>query len=256
MLNSLRKFWIWEILMLVDAFHWTEWLILNSSIRWNVSYWSWQSSQAWRVLCFNLTQKQAARKQRNHFTSFWRTHPKTLLESCSAARGDFHLAENRRCSMLHFWVRLVTNALCIPFCKSTLALLLFSVFFPSLPSHKHSPLLLYFYQCTLNSLSPTVSREVCSWPLLLYWLQILPLPTFPCVIGFGFELRKGSFLSSSLVFNSSKQGRFPLCNGEDVQSYYRPLAHCISGTSSKRWVPIQNRTSGSPGSAELAIHGM
>ncbi|KAL3631232.1 hypothetical protein CASFOL_024216 [Castilleja foliolosa] len=55
---------------------------------------------------------------------------------------------------------------------------------------------------------------------------------------------------------SSKHGTFPLCNGEDSQPYYKPLAKCISGTTSSRWISIQNRSSGSPGSAELAIHGI
>lgn len=55
---------------------------------------------------------------------------------------------------------------------------------------------------------------------------------------------------------SSKHGAFPLCNGEDVLSYYKPLAPCISGTGSKRWIPIQNRSSGSLSSEELAIHGI
>ncbi|KAL7091273.1 hypothetical protein ACP275_12G095300 [Erythranthe tilingii] len=54
----------------------------------------------------------------------------------------------------------------------------------------------------------------------------------------------------------SKHGTFPLCNGDDGSSYYKPLVRCISGTGSKRWIPIQNRTSGSLGSSELAIHGI
>ncbi|KAK4479823.1 hypothetical protein RD792_015363 [Penstemon davidsonii] len=55
---------------------------------------------------------------------------------------------------------------------------------------------------------------------------------------------------------SIKQSTIPLCNGEDGQSYYRPLAQCISGTSSKRWISIQNRSSGSLSSAELEVHGI
>ncbi|KAG6429776.1 hypothetical protein SASPL_107829 [Salvia splendens] len=54
---------------------------------------------------------------------------------------------------------------------------------------------------------------------------------------------------------TSKQ-TFPLCNREDGQSYYKPLAHCISGIGTKRWIPIQNRSSGSLSPAELAIHGI
>lgn len=60
----------------------------------------------------------------------------------------------------------------------------------------------------------------------------------------------------NLGSNCSKHGAFPLCNGEDVLSYYKPLAPCISGTGSKRWIPIQNRSSGSLSSGELAIHGI
>ncbi|CAK9142403.1 unnamed protein product [Ilex paraguariensis] len=57
-------------------------------------------------------------------------------------------------------------------------------------------------------------------------------------------------------YTSSKMGALPLCkDGQDVQSYYQPLTSCISGTSSKRWIPIQNRSSGSLSSAELEVHG-
>ncbi|KAL8533659.1 hypothetical protein ACS0TY_009890 [Phlomoides rotata] len=55
---------------------------------------------------------------------------------------------------------------------------------------------------------------------------------------------------------SSKYGTFPLCNGDDSQSYYKPLAYCISGTASNRWISIQNKSSDSLSSAELAIHGI
>lgn len=55
---------------------------------------------------------------------------------------------------------------------------------------------------------------------------------------------------------SSQYGTFPLCNGDDTQSYYKPLSHCISGTASNRWISIQNKSSGSLSSAELAIHGI
>ncbi|KAL0363858.1 UNVERIFIED_CONTAM: putative methyltransferase PMT5 [Sesamum angustifolium] len=51
-------------------------------------------------------------------------------------------------------------------------------------------------------------------------------------------------------------GHFPLCDGEDSLPYYKPLARCVSGTTSKRWIPIQNRSSGSLSSAELIIHGI
>ncbi|XP_041015245.1 probable methyltransferase PMT5 isoform X3 [Juglans microcarpa x Juglans regia] len=58
-------------------------------------------------------------------------------------------------------------------------------------------------------------------------------------------------------YASRKQSAIPLCKeGHDVQSYYQPLVSCISGTSSKRWIPIQNRSAGSQLSAsELEVHG-
>ncbi|KAA8532910.1 hypothetical protein F0562_032973 [Nyssa sinensis] len=58
-------------------------------------------------------------------------------------------------------------------------------------------------------------------------------------------------------YSSRRQGAIPLCQeGQDAQSYYQPLAPCISGTTSRRWIPIQNRSSGSllrP--SELEVHG-
>ncbi|KAG2702488.1 hypothetical protein I3843_06G085900 [Carya illinoinensis] len=46
-------------------------------------------------------------------------------------------------------------------------------------------------------------------------------------------------------YASRKQSAIPLCKeGHDVQSYYQPLVSCISGTSSNRWIPIQNRSAG------------
>nr|KYP34901.1 hypothetical protein KK1_044089 [Cajanus cajan] len=58
-------------------------------------------------------------------------------------------------------------------------------------------------------------------------------------------------------YASRKKHAIPLCKeDDDAQSYYHPLQQCISGTSSKRWIAIQNRSSGSElGSAELKIHG-
>lgn len=55
-----------------------------------------------------------------------------------------------------------------------------------------------------------------------------------------------------------RHGYFPLCKDDhDVQSYYRPLVPCIGGTSSKRWIPIQNRSIGSQLTAkELEVHGV
>uniref|UniRef100_A0A5B7AYR5 Methyltransferase n=1 Tax=Davidia involucrata TaxID=16924 RepID=A0A5B7AYR5_DAVIN len=59
-------------------------------------------------------------------------------------------------------------------------------------------------------------------------------------------------------YSSRRQGAIPLCQeGQDAQSYYQPLVPCISGTTSRRWIPIQNRSSGSLLSpAELEVHGV
>lgn len=59
-------------------------------------------------------------------------------------------------------------------------------------------------------------------------------------------------------YASRKQRAIQLCkDGDDTQSYYQPLVPCISGTSSKRWVAIQNRSFDSElSSAELEIHGV
>ncbi|XP_061368003.1 probable methyltransferase PMT4 isoform X3 [Gastrolobium bilobum] len=59
-------------------------------------------------------------------------------------------------------------------------------------------------------------------------------------------------------YASRKQRAIQLCKeGDDAQSYYQPLVPCISGTSSKRWIAIQNRSSGSELSLyELKIHGI
>ncbi|CAK8577306.1 unnamed protein product [Lathyrus sativus] len=44
-------------------------------------------------------------------------------------------------------------------------------------------------------------------------------------------------------YGSRKQNTIQLCKeGDDTQSYYKPLVSCISGTSSKRWIAIQNRS--------------
>ncbi|XP_027360787.1 probable methyltransferase PMT5 isoform X1 [Abrus precatorius] len=59
-------------------------------------------------------------------------------------------------------------------------------------------------------------------------------------------------------YASRKKNVIPLCTEGDVaQSYYQPLLQCISGTSSKRWIAIQNRSSGPElSSAELTINGV
>lgn len=58
-------------------------------------------------------------------------------------------------------------------------------------------------------------------------------------------------------YTSRKHG-LPLCNEEhDAVPYYHPLVSCISATNSKRWISIQNRSSGSQlSSAELEVHGV
>ncbi|XP_051122548.1 probable methyltransferase PMT5 [Andrographis paniculata] len=55
---------------------------------------------------------------------------------------------------------------------------------------------------------------------------------------------------------SSKQSSFPLCDGEDSMSYYKPLVQCISGTASKRWIPVQNKSSIYFSPTEIAIYGI
>lgn len=58
-------------------------------------------------------------------------------------------------------------------------------------------------------------------------------------------------------YTSRKHG-LPLCKEEhDAVPYYHPLVSCISATNSKRWISIQNRSSGSQlSSAELEVHGV
>ncbi|KAL5055246.1 hypothetical protein RYX36_035928 [Vicia faba] len=58
-------------------------------------------------------------------------------------------------------------------------------------------------------------------------------------------------------YESRKQQAIQLCKeGDDTQPYYKPLVSCISGTSSKRWIAIQNRSFDSElSSAALEIHG-
>ncbi|KAK9052186.1 hypothetical protein SSX86_028814 [Deinandra increscens subsp. villosa] len=59
-------------------------------------------------------------------------------------------------------------------------------------------------------------------------------------------------------YSSSTQGVIPPCreDHEDIHSYYQPLTSCVAGTASKRWVPVQNKSSDSHITpAELEIHG-
>lgn len=55
-----------------------------------------------------------------------------------------------------------------------------------------------------------------------------------------------------------KKNSIPLCKeGDNAEAYYQPLVSCISGTSSKRWIAIQNRSSGSElSSDELRTNGV
>ncbi|RWR91935.1 putative methyltransferase PMT5 [Cinnamomum micranthum f. kanehirae] len=63
-------------------------------------------------------------------------------------------------------------------------------------------------------------------------------------------------------YSSRKQGDVPpLCKDKiDAASYYKPLLSCISGTTSNRWVPVQNRSHGPSDSQlssdELTVHGI
>ncbi|XP_057543149.1 probable methyltransferase PMT5 isoform X2 [Amaranthus tricolor] len=57
-------------------------------------------------------------------------------------------------------------------------------------------------------------------------------------------------------YTTRSQG-LPLCQDEhESQSYYGPLVKCISGTHSKRWMPLRNRCNGSQLTLEeLEVHG-
>ncbi|CAK7326187.1 unnamed protein product [Dovyalis caffra] len=45
-------------------------------------------------------------------------------------------------------------------------------------------------------------------------------------------------------YKSRKHGAPALCNDGHNTPYYQPLVSCISGTTSNRWIPIQNRSCG------------
>ncbi|XP_076948404.1 putative methyltransferase PMT5 [Bidens hawaiensis] len=65
--------------------------------------------------------------------------------------------------------------------------------------------------------------------------------------------------TDSQCYSSSTQGVIPPCReeNEDIRSYYEPLASCVDATTSKRWVPIQNKSSNSQITpADLEIHGV
>ncbi|XP_019090989.1 PREDICTED: probable methyltransferase PMT4 [Camelina sativa] len=46
----------------------------------------------------------------------------------------------------------------------------------------------------------------------------------------------------SNCYSSRSEASIPLCKDDDSVPYYQPLVPCISGTKSKRWIPIQNRS--------------
>ncbi|XP_033128882.1 probable methyltransferase PMT5 [Brassica rapa] len=63
--------------------------------------------------------------------------------------------------------------------------------------------------------------------------------------------------ADSNCYSSRSQDSIPLCKDGDNVPYYHPLVPCISGTTSKRWIPIQNRSAvAGTTSAELEIHGV
>ncbi|XP_010527955.1 PREDICTED: probable methyltransferase PMT5 [Tarenaya hassleriana] len=63
--------------------------------------------------------------------------------------------------------------------------------------------------------------------------------------------------ADSNCYSSRSPASIPLCKDEDHASYYRPLVSCISGATSNRWIPIQNRSASSgTSSAELEVHGI
>ncbi|XP_022776758.1 probable methyltransferase PMT5 [Durio zibethinus] len=58
-------------------------------------------------------------------------------------------------------------------------------------------------------------------------------------------------------YSSRKQNDVPLCKEGHDAAYYQTLMPCITGTSSKHWIPIQNRSSSSQlSSVELEVHGV
>jgi len=66
-------------------------LIMTLLNRWNVSHRSRPVTQAWRLLCINLTYKQATREfseyeEEKHVNTIGRIDPGNLLESSSSAR--------------------------------------------------------------------------------------------------------------------------------------------------------------------------
>lgn len=89
--------------------------------------------------------------------------------------------------------------------------------------------------------------------LELTWLVLVLLSSCQ----FSLELKSNLAKAFLLILYCSSQGAIPLCQeGHEVQSYYKPLVSCISGTMSKRWTPIQDRSSGSQwNSSKLEVHG-
>lgn len=89
--------------------------------------------------------------------------------------------------------------------------------------------------------------------LELTWLLLVLLSSCQ----FSLELKSNLAKAFLLILYCSRQGAIPLCQeGHEVQSYYKPLVSCISGTMSKRWTPIQDRSSSSQwNSSKLEVHG-
>lgn len=89
--------------------------------------------------------------------------------------------------------------------------------------------------------------------LELTWLLLVLLNSCQ----FSLELKSNLAKAFLLILYCSRQGAIPLCQeGHEVQSYYKPLVSCISGTMSKRWTPIQDRSSSSQwNSSKLEVHG-
>ncbi|KAL1216629.1 putative methyltransferase PMT5 [Cardamine amara subsp. amara] len=62
--------------------------------------------------------------------------------------------------------------------------------------------------------------------------------------------------ADSNCYSSRSEASIPICKDGDSVPYYHPLVPCISGTTSKRWIPIQNRSAVAATTlAELEIHG-
>ncbi|VVB03981.1 unnamed protein product [Arabis nemorensis] len=61
--------------------------------------------------------------------------------------------------------------------------------------------------------------------------------------------------AKSNCYSSRSPASIPVCKDGDSVPYYHPLVPCISGTTSKRWIPIQNRSAVAGTTSALEIHG-